>query len=210
MNTSTRLRRTLVPAVVALLAGGLLTACNPDQVGSAAIVDGKSISSDSLQHATRDYLKAVGNTDDTQAQRRILERMVFSLVVRRAAKDLGVGVSTGTVARQRDQVVKSVGSKVGVVRALAQQQTPTAIAPSQLDSWVRDRLLTNKILATVDPGGDPTSAVAQSKASAAIVKAARSMDITMNPRYGTFSPTRGVQPLISGGLSKTAAQLTES
>lgn len=208
MNSSSRLRRTLVPAVVALLAGGFLTACNPDQVGSAAIVDGKSIRSDTLQQATRDYLKAVGTTDDSQAQRRILERMVFSLVVRRAAKDLGVGVSTGTVVRQRDQVVKSVGSKVAVVRALAQQQTPTAIAPSQLDSWVRDRLLTNKILSTVDPGGDPTSAVAQQKASAAFVKAARSMKITLNPRYGTFSPTRGVQPLISGGLSSTVAQLS--
>ena len=84
------------------------------------------------------------------------------------------------------------------------------IAPAQIDGWVRDQLLSNKILAKVDPGGDPTSQVANQKFSALLVKASDAMKIQLNPRYGTWSARRGVTPLISGGLSKTAAQLKAS
>jgi len=41
----------------------------------------------------------------------------------------------------------------------------------------------------------------------ALLKAGRSLDIEVNPRYGEWNPRRGVSPLVSGGLSKTAAQL---
>jgi hypothetical protein len=208
MNTSSRLRRTLVPALVALLAGAVLTACNPDQIGSAAIVDGKPISSDTLQAATRDYLAAAGNAGAKNAQQRILQQMILARVVERAAKDQGVGVRTGAVVRQRNAVMKSVGGgRPGLVRAL-EQQTQTTVAPSQIDSWVRYRLRINRILAKIDPGGDPTSQVAADKLRIVLTKTSNEMDIQMNPRYGTWSPTRGVQPLISGGLSQTAAQLS--
>jgi hypothetical protein len=207
MNTSSRLGRTMVCAVVALLATGALAACNPNQTRAAAIIDGKVISTDELQAATQSYLQALGNPDDKQAQRLVLQQMVLTEVIEKAAKDQGVAVRTGTVASQRDRVIKSIGGKVALVKALAQQQQPTTVAPTQIDSWVRGRLLSNKILAKIDPGGDPTSQVAAEKFSTVLVKASKSMKIELNPRYGTWSPTRGVTPLISGGLSKTAAQL---
>lgn len=204
----TRLRRSLGAAAVAVLAAGLLTACSPDQVGSAAIIDGQRISTDSLQQATREYLKAVGSPDDRQAQRRVLEQMILARVVDRAAKEADVGVRRGTVARQRDGVLRDVGGKVALVRALAQAQSPTAVPPSQIDSWVRFRLQINRLLAKADPGGDPTSQIAVDNFRKIVVRTSRGMDIELNPRYGTWSPTRGLRPLISGGLSQTAAQLT--
>ncbi len=208
MITSSRLRRSLVTAVVALLAGAALTACNPNQVGSAAIVDGKPISTDTLQAATRAYQDAAGNTAVKNAQQKILQQMILARVVARAAKEQGVGVRTGAVVRQRDAVMRSIGGgRPALVRAL-EQQTRTTVAPSQIDAWVRYRLRINRILAKIDPGGDPTSQVAADKLRKVLTKTSNEMDIQLNPRYGTWSPTRGVQPLISGGLSQTAAQLS--
>jgi len=209
MNSTSRLRRTLVVAVAALLASGALSACSrSDQLGSAAIVDGKRITSEELQQATRDYLAAVNNPDDSKAQRQILQQMILSEVVAKAAKDIGVGVRTGTVARQRDQVLQNVGGKrAALVQALS-QQAQTTVAPSQIDQWVRYRLRINRIIATLDPGGDPTSQVAADKLRDLLVKTSNEMDIEVNPRYGTWSPTQGIQPLISGGLSQTVAQLS--
>ncbi|MDQ1627745.1 MAG: hypothetical protein QOI54_1489 [Actinomycetota bacterium] len=209
MNTSSRLRRTLVSVVVALLATGTLAACNADQLGAAAIVDGRTITTAQLQSATRSYLATVRTADSSKVQLRILERMVLSRVIDTAARNEGVGVRAGTVARERDRVLKSVGgSRKDLVRALAQQQTPTVLPPSQVDRWVRDRLLYNKIVAKLAGGGDPASAESAARATNELVKASRSMKITINPRYGRWDPARGIESQISGGLSKTAAQLT--
>jgi hypothetical protein len=216
MTTSRRLRPRLVSGLVSGLVAGLvavsatgtLAACNPRQVGSAAIIDGTVIRTDDLQAATRSYLAALGNPDDRQAQRRVLEQMVLDSIVSRAAKDQGVAVRTGTVTKQRDQVLAQVGGRVALVKALAAQQTPTTVPPSQIDDWVRYRLLINKLLAKIDPGGDPTSQAAAGKFRTLLTSTSRKMSIELNPRYGTWNATRGVQPLISGGLSKTAAQLS--
>jgi SurA N-terminal domain len=201
-------RRALAVAVAGLLATGALGACSPDQLGAAAVIDGERITSQQLQQATREYLAAVNNPDDSKAQGQILQQMILSRVVARAAKKLGVGVRTGTVARQRDQVLQNVGgARVALVQALA-QQAQTTVAPSQIDQWVRYRLRINRIITKLDPGGDPTSQVAADKLRALLVKTNNEMDIQVNPRYGTWSPTRGIQPLLSGGLSQTVAQLS--
>jgi hypothetical protein len=206
-SSRSRLRRSLAVAVAGLLATGALGACSPDQVGSAAVVDGDRITTEELQQATRDYLAAVNNADDSKAQAQILQQMILDKVVAKAAKTVGVGVRTGTVARQRDQVLRNVGGKrTALVQALS-QQAQTTVAPSQIDDWVRYRLRINRIIAALDPGGDPTSQVAADKLRTLLVKTSNGMDIEVNPRYGTWSPTQGIQPLISGGLSQTVAQL---
>ena len=52
-----------------------------------------------------------------------------------------------------------------------------------------------------------TSGETLTRTSAALLAAGKSMDIEVNPRYGRWNPRRGVSPLVSGGLSQTAAQL---
>jgi hypothetical protein len=202
------LRRSLTVAVVALLASVSLAACSPDQLGAAAIVDGSAISTDSLQKSASDYLAIVPNADRTQVQQRILERMILSRVIANVARDNQVSVSTGTVAKQRDQLFQTTKNRRGLVAALAQQQTAVIVPPGYVDQWVRDQLLFQKVVRKLAGSDDPTSAAASARATSALSAAGNTMKIEINPRYGTWDPNRGVQALLSGGLAKTAAQLT--
>lgn len=202
------LRRSLTVAVSALLASVSLVACNPDQLGAAVIVDGNAISTDSLQASASDYLAIVPNADRAQVQQRILERMILSRVIANVARENQVSVSSGTVAKQRDQLFQSTKNRRGLVTALAQQQTAVIVPPGYVDQWVRDQLLFQKVVRKLAGSDDPTSAAASARATSALSTAGKTMKIEINPRYGTWDPNRGVQSLLSGGLAKTAAQLT--
>ncbi|MGZ4591218.1 MAG: SurA N-terminal domain-containing protein [Actinomycetes bacterium] len=205
---SNRVLRSLVVAVVALLATVSLAACNPDQMGAAAIVDGHVITTDQLQQATRGYLKTVPDADKSTVQLRILERMILSRIIDKAAAKENVSVSTGAVAKQRDQILASTKGPKGLVQALAQQQSPTVLAPSYIDRWVRDQLLYSRIVAKLAGSGDPASPAAANKGSETLRAAGKTMKIKINPRYGTWDPNQGVVGQISGGLSQTADQLS--
>jgi hypothetical protein len=202
------MRRSLVVAVVALLATLSLAACSPKQLGAAAIVDGSVISTQTLQTSASDYLAIVPNADRTQVQQRILERMILSRVIANVARDNKVSVSTGTVAKQRDQLFQTTKNLRGLVAALAQQTTPVVVPPGYVNQWVRDQLLFQKVVKKLAGSDDPASAAASTRATDALAAAGKAMKIEINPRYGTWNPNRGVQALLSGGLAKTSAQLT--
>ena len=210
MESSSRVRgvhRSLAVAVVALLAAASLTACSPDQLGAAAIVDGNVISTDTLQSSARAYLAIVPNGDRTQVQQRILERMIISRVIAKVARENHVNVSIGTVAKQRDQLLQTTKNRKGLVSALAQQQTAVIVPPGYIDQWVRDQLLFQKVVRKLAGSEDPASAAASARGTNALAATAKTMKIEINPRYGTWNPNRGVEALVSGGLAKTAAQL---
>jgi hypothetical protein len=200
-------RRSVAAAVVALLATVSLTACSPDQLGAAAIVDGNVISTDSLQSSARAYIAIVPNGDATQLQQRVLERMILSRVIAKAARENDVRVSTGTVAAQRDKFYATTRNRSGLVKALASQQPPIIIPPGYIDQWVRDQLLVHKIVVKLAGGEDPSSATATARGSSTLSATAKAMKIEINPRYGTWNPNRGIEAQVSGGLAKTAAQL---
>jgi SurA-like protein len=201
--------RMLVAAVLALAATVSLSACGPDEVGSAAIVDGQKISVSQLQDATQGYEAVAQGVGTKEAQLRILERMILSRLIDTAAAKAGVSVTNGEVAAERDRIISSVGGRDQLVKALAQQQPPTVLAPSYVDRWTRDRLLFGKLAQRLSPGADPTSQEAGVAASNALVAAGKSIHIEVNPRYGHWNPQRGLEPEISGGLSKTVAELTQ-
>lgn len=206
-QTPTRARRvlrSLVVAAVALLATVSLAACNQKELGAAAIVDGHVITTAELQSATRDYLEVVPGGAKSDVQIRILERMILSRIIDKAAAKEGARVSTGAVAKQRDVYLASTKGRKGLVKTLSQQQT--VLPPSLIDRWVRDQLLYNGIVTKI-AGPGATAQVSQAKGSAALIAAGKSMDITVNPRYGTWNPDKGVVGEISGGLSRTAAEL---
>jgi hypothetical protein len=200
-------RRNLVVAVAGLLATVSLTACSPDQLGAAAIVDGTVISTKTLQSSARAYVAIVPNADRTQVQQRILERMILSRVIAKVARANHVNVSVGTVAQQRDQLFQTTKNRRGLVAALAQQQTAVIVPPGYIDQWIRDQLLFRKIVTKLAGGADPTSDAASARGTNALAATGKAMKIEINPRYGTWDPNRGVEALVSGGLAKTAAQL---
>jgi hypothetical protein len=206
MKTWRPARRTAA-AVVALLAVASLTACSPDQLGAAAVVDGQVISTDTLQADTRAYVKIVPDGDNSEVQQRILERMILSRVIAKAAQKNDVRVAAGTVAKQRDLLFQTTKNRRGLVEALAREQNPVVLPPSYVDQWVRDQLLFRKIVTKLAPNGDPNTDAASARGSSELSSVGKSMKIDINPRYGTWDPTRGIQSQLSGGLSKTAAQL---
>lgn len=200
-------RKSALVGVVALLAGLALSGCGPKEIGAAAIVDGDPIRVQQLQDATTGYLAVVPRADRGDAQLRILERMILSRVIDRAARREDVSVSAGEVAAERQQILSSVGGRTRLVQALAEQQPPTVLAPSYLDRWTRDRLLFGKLAEKLGGGQDPTSAEAGEAAGNALVSSAKAMKVRVNPRYGTWNPEQGLQGVVSGGLSRTVEEL---
>jgi hypothetical protein len=211
MENSSRslgVRRSLATAVVALLATVSLAACAPDQLGSAAVIDGTTISADTLQSSARAYLAIVPNGDRAQVQQHILEEMIYSRIIAKAAKKNDVHVSIGAVAKQLEVFFKQTKNRRGVVAALGGQQPPVIVPPGYVDQWLRDQLLYHKLVVKLASGGDSTTVEASALGSKALSSAAKSMKIEVNPRYGTWNPKTGsINALVSGGLANTAKQL---
>lgn len=191
----------------AVLALGLAGCSSQERLGAAAVVDGYRITTDQLQRDTRAYLELVPEAQARNAQLRILERMILSRVIDAEARKVGVRATPGEVARERDDLLASVGGRRGLIRQLGVGQSPMVLAPASVDRWFKDRVLFTKIMRRVGGTTDPTSQQAAQKANAALLRTARSMDIVVNPRYGTWSARTGLTPLDSGGLAKTPAQI---
>lgn len=205
-------RRTVAALVAAGLAVLSLAGCSQDRLGAAAVVDGRPIATEELQRATRDYLDVVPGGDAGEAQLAILQRMIVSAVIDELAREVGVSVRDGRVAAQRDDVLRSVGGRRGLVRRLAKEQQ-TVLAPSDVDRWVKDRLLFNAVAAEFG-GGDldpaaPATQEALTRANDELRRTSAKMDIEVSPRYGSWDPEKGLSPLVSGGLSRTVAELAE-
>lgn len=205
-------RRAAVLVVAGLLAAGV-TGCSPDRVGSAAVIDGRPVSTDELQSATRDFLEVVPQGDAGAAQRAILQRMIVSAVIDEAARAAGVRVPDGQVAAERDAVLQSVGGRQGLIRTLAGSEQPTILPPQDIDRWVKDRLLFNALAEEIAGGPlepqAPETQQALNQANADLSAASERVEVEVSPRYGSWDPQTGITPLVSGGLSKTVAELDE-
>jgi len=209
-RTVTRPTRVAAALVAGLAAVTVLSGCGEqDRLGAAAVVDGHPISTDQLQSATRSFLEVVPGQDSANAQLRILERLILSRVIDKEAAKLGVHASPGEVARARNDLLPSVGGRRGLVQQLAGGQQPIIVAPGYIDRWFKDRVLYSKIAKRLAVNGDPTSQASANATVRAFVATGRSMDVEVSPRYGTWSPKLGLSPLVSGGLSKTAAEIAK-
>jgi hypothetical protein len=197
--------RRVVAAVMAAAAVLLVSGCSLDRLGAAAVVEGGKIPTERVQELAQEHLRAVGGGDSQQVQRSILQQLVVSRVFDEIARERGLRVSEGRIAESLDAIVQQVGSRRGVVQALAQQQQQV-LAPSQLQRWMRDQLLF-EALARDLASGEPDQE-AFDRANQVLTQHARGMDIEINPRYGRWNAERGIAPLVGGGLSQTVEQLT--
>jgi hypothetical protein len=201
-----RRRRLTAAAGLACAATLLLSGCSDARLGAAAVVDGQAIPISDLQDATNAYLKVIPGGDPKQAQVAILQSMIISEVLDEVARDNGVRVPDGRIAAERDDLFESFGGRRGLVRTLANsQQQPTILPPSGVERWVKDRLLFNAIAEEVGGGplntADPESQEVLVEVQDQLTRAGEDLDIEVNPRYGSWSPRRGITPLVSGGLA---------
>ena len=193
-----------------------LAGCGGDsRLGAAAVVNGNVTTVDELQQDTRDYLKIVPGADAGAAQVAILQRIVITEVLEEVARQNDVHVRPGRIAAERDNLFESFNGRRGLVRTLANSQDqPTVLPPDDVEDWVKDRLLFNAIAEKIGGGplntAEPESQQVLEEVQNQLSEAGDSLDIEINPRYGEWDPTSGITPLVSGGLSKTAAELKKS
>ena len=203
-------RRTVsaLGALLLLAVSSVLTACDPDQVGAAAVVDGEPIRVEELQRATQGYLELDRSIDQGTAQRQILSLMVDSEVVAAAARKERITVTQAEVAAVRERAISEAGGRTRLVRALAQrEQAPFVLPPSHIDHAIRAFLLESKLAEKLAQGRDPNDPQVQADVQKALAAAARSLDIEVNPRYGSYDVRRrGVSAQIGGGLSKSVRE----
>ena len=210
-----RVRRVLGMSALALVATLGLAGCGDSRLGAAAVVNGNVTTVDELQQDTRDYLKIVPGADAGAAQVAILQRIVITEVLEEVARQNDVHVRPGHIAAERDNLFERFNGRRGLVRTLANSQDqPTVLPPDDVEDWVKDRLLFNAIAEKIGGGplntAEPESQQVLEEVQNQLSEAGDSLDIEINPRYGEWDPTSGITPLVSGGLSKTAAELKKS
>ncbi|MCX5198905.1 SurA N-terminal domain-containing protein [Streptomyces sp. NBC_00249] len=177
-------RRTALSVSAALLAAApLLAACSGGtRPGTAAVVGGERITTSALQAQVND-VRAAQNRSEQGAQligatpgleRIKLNKMIQTAVLERAAKDAGVGVSTKEIEDVRKAQLEQAGDAKTLASAALQQ---AQLAPDQMDADTRFKLLRDKLFAHYG---------SQDKALAELGKAAQSLDIEVNPRYGRW------------------------
>jgi SurA-like protein len=190
---ATRRRRTALTvsgAAALLVAAPLLTACGDDaHPGAAAVTGGERISMGQLQaqvKAVRDAQRAAPRSQEMikgsgQLTRAALDGLIRERIVDKAAKDAGVSVTRREVGKYRGELRKQAGGEKQLKDALLQQQ---AVAPSQVDDWLRMQVSVDKIAKAegIDPRTPQGNAALRKKFS----EASEDLHITVNPRYGKW------------------------
>lgn len=192
-TTASRRRRSVLTvsgAAALLVAAPLLTACGNDaHPGAAAVAGGERISMGQLQskvEAVRDAQRATPQGAEMlrgsgQLTRAALDSLIRERIVKQAAEDAGVSVTRSEVGKYRAGLRKQAGSEKRLKDALLQQQ---AVAPSQIDDWMRMQVSVDKIAKSKDI--DPRTPQGNLKLRKQLSKTSEDLHISVNPRYGKW------------------------
>ncbi|MFD7262381.1 SurA N-terminal domain-containing protein [Streptomyces sp. NPDC059874] len=177
-------RRTAISVSAALLlAAPLLAACSGEtRPGTAAVVGGERITTSALQAQVNDVRAAQnrsgqGSTEliasTPNLERQKLDSMLQSRIIDKMADTAGIEVSQKDIEEERKAYVAENGGAEQFEALLLQKG---AMAPGQVDRFLRDRVLLTKLTAKYGNGK-------LEEPARAAVKALR---IEVNPRYGAW------------------------
>jgi hypothetical protein len=194
-------RLALVSAAAA--AAVLLAGCEADQVGAAAVIDGRRVPVETVQTAAQEVQAVATDSDGAAVQRAFLQDMIRSRVLGRAAAAEGISAQRSDV----DQFLSALDERAGGRQQLEQAfATELLLPPSALESWARDAVLQEQLGRKLVPGEDADEATVQRRQEAVTGKLAeqvRTLDIDVNPRYGAWDPAALLlNNLPSGGLAR--------
>ncbi|MGW6280006.1 hypothetical protein [Kribbella sp. NPDC055071] len=185
-----RLRALGVAVATVLLAGGCAAGTHP---GAAAVVGGTEISVGDLDKTSRAVTTALGQ-DFTSTL--TLNQLVINALLEQIRQQKSVQVTDAEIAAETKTVVND----------------PEAYARFQADPLTRDFL--NQVAAgqvtLLKLGGgtsfnDPQSQAQQQKGGVAAQEAAKSIKVSIAPRFGQWSDG-AINTTISGSLSAESAQ----
>lgn len=185
------------PPVIGLLAVGLvavlalLTGCdNSLRAGEAAAVDDTTISTSRVNTLLQDYLRESGqNVSDSQTLAQLRQALINNLLLDEltsvAARKVGVTVSAGTVSKQ---VQAQLGAS-NYADVAKQYVIPRSLLPDMIRASL-ERAAIGEKLAGVKATSAANAQKAQKAMSDYLVKLGHQEDVWVNPRFGTWDPSK--------------------
>jgi hypothetical protein len=183
-------RRAATALVLALVVGSGLSACEPNQLGAAAIVEDQRITVTEVQGYLEDVREERAKfnlpTDlGPDAARLEVERRVLELVFEQAARELGIAITEADVEETRAAEERPAAE-------LAELAAQNNLTEETLDQLYRRFTIERRISEEIDkqfPNADETRL--NEEFAKRLVAIAQSMTIRINPRYGSFDPQQG-------------------
>lgn len=197
-------RRTVAVAAIVVLAP-VLSACGMSRAGTAATVDGLTMSVSTVQTQTAGYFDHYSiNPDTCPSKQKVaslqVENFIRALVAERAAEQNDIVITDADV----DAYISSAGGIGRIEAAIAQRCMPPD--ESLARSEVRSALQQQAIMATAPADADEFE-IAKTLTDA-LAAASQSMSITVNPRYGAWNDNivqqeNGSVSVLPGGTPAT-------
>ena len=177
--------RRLAAAVMVAVAAVALSACDPKQAGSAAVVGGVRITETSVNadaEAVLAAFRAAGMTPpDTQTLlRTLVDRAVDNEIVEAAGLQAGIVVTQGEI----DKLISDNGGRAALSASFATRDG-LWLPPGQIDELARTSLIQLALGNKLVPSGASTAADAA--VSAYNIRVAAKLGVAVSPRYGKWS-----------------------
>jgi hypothetical protein len=185
------IRRAAATLGIAVAAAGLV-ACGADQVGAAAVVGDERITVSDLQDevlAFHDFAGTEPVGDQTDLQRGYLQAEIRHRIVEQVGADVGVSVSESDI----DQYIADQFLAQNPEGDLSQLMVDNMLTEQGFRIAIHDTIMIDALATEL---GDETVMGEMFDA------AAESMEIEVNPRYGTWAGV-GLDP-VSGSISVPA------
>lgn len=186
-------RRAAAVALSAALAG-LVTACDAEQLGAAAVVGGERITVMELQDEVREVTRVAGRdvtADQSTVQATVLNRMINHRLGDTVAELADVTVTEAEVDEFIAEQLRPQAPEGDLTQLLAQN----LLTEDSLRYAVREALLIEKV------GGNDAYVELLAEAS-------EKDGVEVSPRYGTWTGTM-LDTEVSGSISVPAAELAQ-
>ena len=183
-------RRTRAVSVALLTAGLaasslLVSACGSTNASTAATVGSETISAQQLTDWAQGVLVATGkspNSIDQSVTSNSLNLLIYLDLLDALAGATGVTASQGEIDAAGKSLLQAGATEEQITASAAQ----SGIAPNAVPAFLRANVLTPKIEKVLAPNA--TSEESQAIFQQALVTTANQLGVTVNPRYGSWSP----------------------
>jgi len=191
------LRAWMKMAAAALAAGVALTACGPVKMGAAAVLNDQRISASTLAAQVANLNRGYQRYKATitlqypvsQMPQQVLGWLIRFRVRDELAAAQGIRVTPAQVQHALAQLTSQAqGSPGGSSASLAQLAVANGLPPDELTALARYQAIQTVLVNRLDGGKLPTSNTALQalgkQFNSAECRAAKKLDITINPQYG--------------------------
>jgi hypothetical protein len=183
-------KKILTALVVAT--GLLLTGCS--NVDAALSLGDTKVTTAELQANVDSILAERGKVDTTQMQLETGENLLrnqlnFKLLLAgfsEIATELDIQITSSEIAGRRAEIIEQVGGEEALPAALVS----AAIAPEDLDGYLRALLTTQKLGQALGQTGVAEAEI-QTRIQELFIAKINELKIKVNPRYGIWDPTTG-------------------